>query len=503
LEFSLGFATNFPFFSIMLLTFCGILVPILSSRAARAMTLAVTAVCTAFSALLLSHTGTTGKSFTYMMGHFPAPFGNEIRAGNLEALMALALCAVTLFSLLGSIHSTAADIPPKKQNLFYTMINMLLASLLALVYTNDIFTAYVFIEINTIASCAIVMSKPGGRTATATLRYLVMSLIGSGFFLLAITLLYDLTGHLLMPNIKTAVRALVASGQYTLPFNVILGFFFVSMAIKSALYPFHTWLPDAHANATTSASAILSGLVLKGYIILLIKLFYRVFTPDIVTQLHIAPVILTLGLLGMVMGSLDAMRQGEIKRMIAYSSVAQIGYIYVGIGLNTTAGIVAALFHTVVHMVTKPMLFTAAGGLMDASRHGRWFDELRGAARRDVIGGVAFVVGALSMIGIPLLAGFSAKIYLAVASMGDSLTMCVTLAALGLSTVLNALYYIPALSCLYGAEKENSQVSNHRTASLPATYTLALIVFITLNVSIGLFSQPLIRILEQGLQTFG
>jgi multicomponent Na+:H+ antiporter subunit D len=341
-----------------------------------------------------------------------------------------------------------------------------------------------------------------------------MSLVGSGFFLLAVTLLYDLTGHLLMPNIKAAVERLVVGGQYTVPFIVILGFFFISMAIKSALYPFHTWLPDAHANATTSASAILSGLVLKGYIILLLKLFYRVFTPGIVQQLHIAPVVLTLGLLGMVMGSLDAMRQGEIKRMIAYSSVAQVGYIYMGIGMNTTAGIVAALFHTIVHMVTKPMLFTAAGGLMDVSSHSRRFDGLQGAARRDVIGGAAVAVGSLSMIGIPLLAGVSAKIYLAVASMDKSLTMCVTLTVLALSTVLNALYYIPALSCLFGAEGRApvsgvpesapaSQGPPHSAAALPAAHMLALVVFIAMNVFLGFFSQPLIQILEQGLQTFG
>ena len=212
-----------------------------------------------------------------MMGHYPAPWGNEIRAGVLEALMALCFSVVMIFSLLGGMKHIFHDVEEAKLNLYFIMMDLLMSSLLALIYTNDLFTAYVFIEINTISACAIVMIKNTGRTIVAATRYLIMSLLGSGLFLIGITLIYDLTGHLLMSNIKESMAALHASGAYILPITVTIGLISTGMAIKSALFPFHSWLPDAHGSAVTSSSAILSGLVLKGYIILLIKIFYRVF----------------------------------------------------------------------------------------------------------------------------------------------------------------------------------------------------------------------------------
>ena len=300
---------------------------------------------------------------TYMMGHFPAPFGNEIRFGPLEAIMAISFCLVMGMSILGGLKDIYHDIRPGKQNLYFLMINLLLCSLLALIYTNDMFTAYVFIEINTLVACAIVMSKDSGETIVATIRYLIMSLLGSGLFLMGLSMLYGITGHLLMVPLQDSIKELVASGQYAIPLTVVVGLMALGIAIKSALYPFHSWLPGAHGSATTSSSAILSGLVLKGYIILLIKMVYRVFTPEIMAELQITNVLLVFGVVGMIMGSVKALKERHIKRMIAYSSVAQIGYIFMGIGLGSTVGIVASCFHILAHAFTKPMLFCSAGGL--------------------------------------------------------------------------------------------------------------------------------------------
>ena len=136
-----------------------------------------------------------------MMGHWPAPWGNEIRGGPLEALMATMFCIVMGFSVLGGLGNIFEDVPKKKQYLYFLMMNLLLCSMIALIYTNDMFTAYVFIEINTLAACAIVMAKEGGETIVATIRYLIMSLLGSGLFLMGIALLYNITGHLLMESL--------------------------------------------------------------------------------------------------------------------------------------------------------------------------------------------------------------------------------------------------------------------------------------------------------------
>lgn len=509
------FVHNLPFFSIMLLMLAAIVLPMLSPRASRAVTLTALAAAAAFSVWLTIYTNNTGESFTYMMGHFPAPFGNELRAGVLEAIIALALCVTGFLSLWGNDQSIRADIPERKINMYYVMMNLLMASLLAMVYTNDIFTAFVFLEINAIAACGIVMSKPGGKTAAATVRYLIMNLLGSGMFLLAISLVYDFTGHLLMSNMKLSIEALMASGDYALPFTVIIGLFCVSMAIKSALFPFHIWLPDAHGSATTASSAILSGLVLKGYIILLLKLFYRVFSLELVNTLRITDVIFVLGLLGMIMGSVQAIREKNIKRMIAYSSVSQIGYIFMGIGIASVPGMVAACFHVIAHMATKPMLFIAAGGLIDSTEHHSMdFQLLRGSAWRDPLAGIAFVCGSMSMIGIPLFSGFISKFGFAAAAFGNPAFLLPTLLVLTLSTVLNALYYLPAIACIYshhsdGADIHSSSDSHHlemEPLSFVKTsfaYKTTLILFILLNFVLGIFSQPVLNAIELGLGVFG
>ena len=172
--------------------------------------------------------------------------------------------------LAGGKRDLFHDVLPGKLRLYFTMVNLLEASLLALVYTNDVFTGYVFIEISTIAACALVMAKDNGPNLIATIRYLFMSLVGSGLFLIGLTILNSITGYLLMPSLAEAVAELRLSESYTLPLTVAVGLLVAGLGVKSAMFPFHLWLPDAHGGATTASSAILSGLVLKGYIVLLL-----------------------------------------------------------------------------------------------------------------------------------------------------------------------------------------------------------------------------------------
>ena len=187
-----------------------------------------------------------------------------------------------------------------------------------------------------------------------------------------------------MENIAVAVENLVATGMYQFPLAVVIGLFSMGLAIKSACFPFHTWLPDAHGNATVSSSSILSGLVLKGYVFLLIKIFYRMFDMSILFEAKAVDVLFVFGICAMLYGSYKAMKEQDIKRMLAYSSVAQMGYIYLGIGLGSELGIAAAIIQVIVHAVTKPMLFTAAGGLMDVSNHSKKFKDLKGVMNASI-----------------------------------------------------------------------------------------------------------------------
>ena len=500
----MAFVQNFPFMSIILSLFSGPLSSVLSAKWAKRVNMAVIILVGCMSAAVLLFVLGTGESYVYMMGHFPAPWGNEIRVGVLEAFMAVFFCIIMLLSMLGGVLEREAELEESKQNLYYIMGNLLLCSLLALVYTNDLFTAYVFVEINTISACGLIMIKQNGRTLEAAVRYMIMSLLGSGLLLLGICFLYDLTGHLLMSNIKEQVQILAASGEYHIPLLVALGLMSVGLAIKSALYPFHTWLPDAYGYSTLSSAAILSSLVSKGYIFLLLKIFYRVIGFELVRESKVIHVLFVFGIIGMIMGSLSAIKENDIRRMIAYSSVAQIGYIYMGFGLGTTEGAIASIYHVVSHSASKSLLFVAASGLTDASAESPRFKDLTGSGYRNSLAGVAFTVGSLAMVGMPIFSGFISKLLFSQAAIGHTYKMLPTLIALAISTILNAAYFMRTLIRIYTPVREDIDAKEGRAISLreqPAK-SVALVCFIVLNLILGLNSDPIINLIQRGLGMF-
>lgn len=502
----MAFVQNVPFFSIMLSMFSGIVSSILPGKAAKRLNAAVILVIGAASAWLLAWLMQTGGSYTFMMGHFPAPWGNEIRAGAMEAGMALFFCIIMLLSMLGGRKKLFDEVEVTKHNIYYILTDLLLSSLLALVYTNDLFTAYVFVEINTIAACGLIMIRQNGRTIEAAVRYMIMSLLGSGLLLMGICMLYDLTGHLLMSNIKESVAAIMAAGTYQIPLTITIGLVTVGLAIKSALFPFHAWLPDAYGYSTVSSAAMLSSLVSKGYIFLLIKIFYRVVGFEIICGSKIPNVLFLFGLSGMIFGSISAIWEKDIRRMIAFSSVAQIGYIYMGFGLGTTEGMVASIFHILAHAATKSLLFVSAIGLTDVSAGSRNFFDLTGSAYRNKVAGVGFSVGAMSMVGIPLFSGFVSKLLFAEAAvMHPTHKMMPTLIVLAVSTILNAIYFLKTVVRIYVPEKREVEAEKgyfKMAAGEQRLYTITIVLFILINLALGMMSEPIIGIIETGLIHF-
>lgn len=496
----MDFVQNFPAISILLCLFAGIISSGLRGRAARYVNTALILIVAFLSACTLDYVVGTGEAFVYVMGKFPAPWGNEIRAGVLEAFMALFFSVIMLLSMWGGRKKLDDEIEGEKVFLYYVLIDLLLSSLLALVYTNDLFTAYVFVEINTIAACGLIMIRQNGRTIEAAARYMIMSLLGSGLLLMGICMLYDLTGHLLMSNISEQIAVISAAGQYRIPLLVTIALMSVGLAIKSALFPFHAWLPDAYGYSTVSSAAILSSLVSKGYIFLLIKIIYRVIGFDIFNNSRIIDVLFIFGLMGMIFGSLSAIKENDIRRMIAFSSVAQIGYIYMGIGMGTQAGMAASVFHILSHAATKSLLFIAAIGLTDVSGGSRKFIDLTGAAYRNKWAGAAFTVGSLSMVGVPLFSGFISKLLFAQAAVQNNAKMLPALIVLAISTILNAIYFMKTVIRIYTPVEETGSGSvAFKDMSL---YALTLVCFIVLNVFLGVSSQPIVDLIGQGLAMF-
>ena len=289
---------------------------------------------------------------------------------------------------------------------------------------------------------------------------------------------------------KKAIVELVATGQYTFPLLVVTGFVFIGLAIKSALFPFHSMLPGAYQAAVPTSSGVLSGLVLKSYIFLAIKLIYSVFSVDVMLQLKIIDILFVFGLAGMVMGSVYAMRETRMKRMLAYSSVAQIGYIYMGIGMSTRIAMVA-------HAVTKSMLFLCCGQMVQDSGGKEQIYYLRGAARRNPVAGIGFTVGALSMVGVPLFVGFISKLYFATASVYSPGKMAAVLIVLGISMILNAMYFLPSVIAIWTPVKTEGEEQTR--VSVSPAFGVCIILFVLINIALGVNYRPFIEVIERGI----
>lgn len=491
----------------MLVMISAIVSPVLSGKAARRLTCAVFFAVAVLSAVLLSYTCSTGESFVYFMGHFPAPWGNEIRAGVLEALMALFFSVIGLLSMLGGMGAVLDDIEPTKINLYCVLVDLIMSSLLAMTYTNDLFTAYVFIEINTIAGCGLIMIRQTGKTLVTATRYMVVSLLGSGLFLIGVVLTYTITGHLLMSNIKESVAVLSTTGEYEFVLIAIVGLMTVGIAIKSGLYPFHMWIPDAYGYSNVASSAMLSSIVSKGYIFLLIKIYYRVIGLEVIWKSSVVNVVFVFGIIAIIIGSIKAIREKSVRRIIAYSSVAQIGYIYMGLGLGTVEGVVASVFHILSHGATKSLLFIASSDYTEGS-HTKTLDDIEGLAAKYRFSALTFSAGAFSMVGFPMLSGFISKLLFSTAAIDSpgSKTFAAVF-ALAISTILNAVYFLRMVIKLYSTTRKKpmatSDVITLHKPYLRFLHYFAVSGLVVLNFVLGLGSQGITALIESGLAMFG
>ncbi|MCL2093430.1 MAG: hypothetical protein FWH12_04460 [Treponema sp.] len=489
---------NFPFFSIFLPFSCGVACILCRERLARYISFFCLAALAGLSASVLIYTLGTGGSFIFIMGHVPSPFANEIRAGPLESLMVLLFSMLSILSLAGGHSDLKRDMDGKKINFYYLMFNLLAGAMTAVIYTNDFFTGFVFIEILTISVCALIMAKPGGPTLSAAIVYLVMSLVSSSLILFSIAMIYGVTGQLLFPQIKMAVGVLAAQGDYTMPLFVFAGLCTLGFGIKIALFPFHSWLPNAYTRATTTSSAIMAGFVTKGYVFFYIKVVYRLLGLPVMEHLGIPWILAALGSAGIVYGSFKALGQKNTKKVLGYASIVQVGCFCLIMGLNYGEAYGALIFHMLVHALGKAMLFVSSAGLAGVSGYRSDYGSLRGAGRRDPLSAAAFGVAVLSMVGIPPFPGFFSKLYITQASVEHPLGVLVIFMVVIFSTILSAMYFFPPMGSIL-AKREDPPAF----LPPPAHYRGALILFMALTIGFSFFSTEILLIIGRGLASFG
>jgi multicomponent Na+:H+ antiporter subunit D len=411
-----------------------------------------------------------GQVISYAAGGWDAPWGIEVVINPLSAFMLVVISFVCLLILIYSLSSLEWELPEKGIGWYYTIFLLLVASMMGMAITNDLFNMYVFIEVTGIAACALVLAK-GGRMATeASFKYLLLATVGSGFVLTGIALIYLITGHLNIPYV--AAEFARSYTQYPYLIWTVLSFFLVGFGIKSALFPLHVWLPDAHSSAPTTSSAVLSGLVVKAYIVALVKFYFLIFGFELLDQIFIRHMILVMATSAILGGSMFAFVQLNLKRRLAYSSVAQIGYIFLGIGLGSPIGLAAGILHIFNHAVMKSLLFMAAGAIYRQTGE-KNVNHLQGVGYKMPITMGAFTIAAFSMVGLPLFSGFISKWWLAQGSIQAGMPIFVGLIIL--SGLLNASYFLPivwqAFFVLDGAEPKTFTIDK-----IPFSMTFSMVV---------------------------
>lgn len=344
---------------------------------------------------------------SYAFGNWAPPVGIEYRVDAVNAYIALLVSGIAVPLLLWGRLSVDSEIEGR-QGVFYALFLLCMAGLLGMTLTGDAFNVFVFLEISSLSTYALVAYGKDRCALLAAFRYLVMGTVGATFFLIGIGFLYMMTGTL---NITDLAERMPEVAQ-TNTVRAALAFIIVGMGLKLAMFPLHLWLPNAYTYAPSFVTAFLAATATKVALYVLLRFMLTVFTPVYTfVALPQGTVLTVLAVAGMFAGSWVAMFEPNIKRMLAYSSVAQIGYMLLGISLASTLGLTATLLHMFNHALIKAALFMALGTVV--YRIGKiGLDDISGLGRRMPWTFTAFVLGGLSLLGVPLTVGFVSKWYL-------------------------------------------------------------------------------------------
>jgi len=345
---------------------------------------------------------------SYAIGSWAPPWGIEYRV---DALSAFVMVLVSLVASLVAPYaraSIASELPQDRHYLFYALFSLCFAGLLGITITGDAFNVFVFLEISSLSTYALIALGRDRRALLAAYQYLILGTIGATFYVIGVGLLFLLTGTLNIADMALRLRDV----QEVRPVLAALAFISAGLGLKLALFPLHFWLPNAYAYAPSAISAFLAATATKVCVYVLMRFYFIVFGAKLVfVQLPLSQILIALSVLAVVSASLVAVFERDLKRMFAWSSVAQIGYITLGIALANEAGLTGAVVHLFNHGITKGAIFLLLG-CVALRAGGTGIDRIAGLGRTMPLTSFGIVLAGLSLIGIPATAGFISKWYL-------------------------------------------------------------------------------------------
>jgi len=412
-------------------------------------------------------------------------FGTSFKIDLLSVFLSFLIAFIGLLAIIFSIKYMERDTGLTQ---YYTCMVLMIAGMIGTVFSSDFLTFFIFWEIMCIASYTLVaFRKKNWEPVEAGLKYSVMSSSGSVFILMGMSYLYWITGTLNFTGIAQASHSL-AQNSLGLPLSLI--FMVIGFGITAAIVPFHTWLPDAHPAAPSPVSSLLSGVVIKMGIYGLIRVIIPIFNP---IQPTLQTMLTLLAVLSMFLGNLMALLQTDLKRLLAYSSIANIGYIVLGLSLGTNSGLIGSIFHVLNHALIKGLLFMISGAFLYATGT-RNFKLLTGIGRKMRVSGTLFTIATLAIIGVPPFNGFMSEMYIIKACIETNAYILVVLMLVNI--VISAAYYLRTMYLIIFRIPKITNVKD-----IPMTMLAPMIILATSCVIIGVFPHPFIALIEKAAST--
>jgi multicomponent Na+:H+ antiporter subunit D len=421
-------------------------------------------------------------------------FGLNFRVDRLTFLLVVAATVIWLLAMVFGHRYIKAE--EKNRSRFYSAMIITYGCVMGGMMANDLFTMFLFFEIMYLSCYFIVSHSQTEEALSAGNRYIYMGIVGGLSMFLGICLIYASTRTLMISEIRMGLEAAWAGN--TLILTVAIVSFLIGFIIKAAIFPLHFWLPNAHASAPSPASAVLSGMVIKVYIFSIMKFLFIVVGMDLFIAMGLLGIFAPLAVVGMIMGSVFAIGQTELKKMLAYSTVAQVGYMLLGIGLMSRLGLAASMFHIITHALMKSALFLSAGAILYQTGKKKIKDFNGLGYQMPVTMGV-FTVGALSMIGIPGFNGFMSKWYLGMAALEAGKPVFVLMILV--SSFLNAMYYLPIVIAAF-LKEDPAKETRVSLDQIPLNMMAPLVLLAAGCILFGLFPQLVMGFIQSAIASF-